>query len=301
MAGINTQITALDYNTLRNKIIEVIGTGAGSYGYGQSVKSQSVLQGQTVLKSQWDGLRYDIVNIKVHQNGVFPTIVEAGTVTGGVVRYSAADAYVNYNTLIDAARQNRFTLATGQYILSSKGSETYTSSWSTNASMTVTVDFATSEQARFFFNSGGKVRLSSTRTGGTSSQQNNAWTNLLSTVGEQDFGASTTQDVHYFTLTNNYQTYYQETATTPYSANAFRLEAKCDVANNATGTAKQVTIRVTWDDSYQDEGPPAPGDLVDGTLTLYVQEILASGYLQPTGTFTVAPPTSYSLSSITAT
>lgn len=301
MAGKNADITALDYNTLRNKIIEVIGPGAGSYGYGQEIKSSSVVSGQTITKAQWDGLRYDIINIKVHQDGVFPSIVEAGTGTAGVIRYSAADAYVNYDSLIDGARQNRFMVSTGQFILSSKNTTTYTSSWSNNASMTVTVNFNSATEARYFFNSGGKIRLSSTRTGGTSSQQNNAWTNLLSTVGEQDFGAQLGDGVHFYTLTNAYQIYYQETSTTPYSANAFRLEAMCNVANNNTGTATQVVIRVTWDDSYHDDGPPAPGDLVDGTLSLTTQEILARGYLQPSGNFTVVAPASYSFSSITAT
>ena len=47
-------------------------------------------------------------------------------------------------------------------------------------------------------------------------------------------------------------------------------------------------------------GTPAipPGDLVDGTLTLTVDQVRPSGFLQPSGTFTTVGPSSSSLSAI---
>jgi hypothetical protein len=65
----------------------------------------------------------------------------------------------------------------------------------------------------------------------------------------------------------------------------------CNVANNSAGTANIITFRVSWLDGYFDPGPepsPAPGDLVDGTLTLSVDAVRASGNLIPSGSFTVA-------------
>jgi hypothetical protein len=59
-----------------------------------------------------------------------------------------------------------------------------------------------------------------------------------------------------------------------------------------------VTIRITLNDAYVDLGPPSPGDLVDGTLTLVAEEIKAVGVLQPTSSaFSITSP-SYVMSAI---
>ena len=73
----------------------------------------------------------------------------------------------------------------------------------------------------------------------------------------------------------------------------------CSEATNINGTASQITFRITWRDNYTDPGAPAPGDLVDGTLTLLVDELKASGPLLPGGAFTITSPT-YSASAISA-
>ena len=117
-------------------------------------------------------------------------------------------------------------------------------------------------------------------------------------MGIRSFGADTDPLVNYYTLTSSFQIYYQNSLSTPYSANNYRLEAKTDVANNSTGTATILTLRVTLTDAYVDPGPAVPpGDSVDGTLTISVEELKASGSLIPSGTFTISSP-SYSLSVI---
>jgi hypothetical protein len=152
-------------------------------------------------------------------------------------------------------------------------------------------------------NSGSKIRFTSSRTGGTTSPQNNAWSNLLSTtIGTVNFGANTPSTANFYTLTTSYQQIYQLASSTPYSANYYAIEALCNCtdATNANGTASTVTFRITWRDNYTDPGPPAPGDSVDGTLNISIEELRASGLMQPSGTFTVAGPTGYSVSPITA-
>jgi len=295
-----SNIEALDYNSIRTKVLEVLGIGSGTYGYGQSLQSTPAVSGQIITKAQWEGLRYDIINIKVHQDGTTPSIVIPGAATGGVISPSAADAPTRYNTLIDLARTQRFNLGIGQFTLSSEGSATTSSAWSSTATATLTVTFSTADEARYFFNSGGKIRMYSTRTGGSATSQNTSWTNMLTTAAEQDFGADTHPTCSFYNLTNSYQQYYILSGSSAYAGNTFKLEAKCDVANNSAGTAKVVTLRATWQDLYTDPGTPAPGDQVDGTLTLFAQEIKASGTLQPSpaaGSFTITSPT-YSFSTI---
>lgn len=302
MADSGTQIFASEYVTIQDKAQSLLGTGTGSRGYGQTVQSTDVFIGNNITKAQWDLLRYDITSIKMHQDGVMPNIVTVNV--GDPITYGAASPNNNYDTLLETAIANRFQIASNQSLVTSKGSTTYSSAWSTSASMTVTVTFSTADQARHFFNSGGKVRVTPSLAGGSATQQVNAWKNLLASVGTKSFGADTDPITNYYTLTNSYQTYYQTSMTTPYSANNYRLEARTNVADNSTGTATVLYVRISLNDTYVDPdvvhgASHPPGDSVDGTLTIAVDELKASGALFPSGTFTITSPT-FSLSSISA-
>lgn len=293
------RISSVDYNTIRNKVVDILGTGSATKGYGQTVQSTAVTAGNTITKAQWDALRYDIINIKVHQDGETPPIVSVPT--GQPIRFGAGHPNSNYDSIIDQATLARFNIGGGQSIVSTKASGTYTSSWSTLAEAELTVTFSTADEARYFFNSGGKLRFTSSRIGGTVSSQNNAWTNLLSAVGTQIFGGNIPANVNFYTLTNSYNDgiFYTLSSSTPYSNNNYQLAAKCNVSSNVSGTATTLYIRIRWTDSYVDLGAPAPGDLVDGTLSIQVEEFKATGSLEPTGSFTITSPT-YSLSTISA-
>lgn len=302
MTASGTQIYASEFVTIQNKAESLLGTGTATRGYGQTVASADVFQGNTITKAQWDALRYDIINIKVHQDGVMPAIVQVNT--GDPIGYGASNPNSNYDTLLEQAIKNRFLLASNQSIATSIGTATSTSTWATAASVTLTCTFSTANQARYFFNSGGKVRFTPTLTGGSGTAQNNAWINFLTSVGTKAFGADTDPFVNYYTLTNSYQTYYQGSLSTPYSANNIRFEARTNVADNSTGTATVLYLKVSLNDSYVDPdtiygGSEPPGDSVDGTLTISAEEVKAAGTLQPTGSFTITSPL-YSLSSITA-
>lgn len=295
---IGSNITAAGFVTIQNKAESLLGPGAGTRGYNQTVLSSDVFSGNQITRAQWDLLKTDIVNILYHQNGELPNIVSVNS--GDVIQYGAGHPNNNYDTLLETATANRFRVAASQSAVSSKGSATYTSAWSSSAQFTLTVTFATADQGRYFFNSGGKVRINTTITGGTGNAQHNAWVNFLNSVGIRSFGADTDPLINYYTLTNSFQTYYQNSLSTPYSANNYKLEARTNVSNNSTGTATILTLRVTLTDAYVPTGAaPAPSDQVDGTLTMAIEELKAVGTLIPSGTFTIASP-SYSLSVISA-
>ena len=293
-------ISATDYNTIRTKIFNVMATGAGNSGYGQTTFSSLVAEGNSVTKTQWDALRYDIYNALLHQTGSAAALTTVSV--GDVVRYGASQPNFQYNTFADTATTNRFNLGTGQFVTEAIDSKTYSSSWVNSLTATATITFSTAEQARFFFNAGGKIRFASARTGGSSEAQNTSWSNLLSGAGTQAF-AGGLSGINFFSLTNAYQTFYTVGGSAAYSANQWRLEALCNVSSNTTGTANSITFRATWIDNYTDSGAggspnPPPGDLVDGTLTLTVDQVRPSGFLQPSGTFTTIAPSSSVVSAI---
>ena len=295
-----TQILAAQYVTIQDKAQSLIGTGSETRGYGQTVQSADVFSGNAITKAQWDALRYDLINIRVHQDGVLPNIVTIAV--GDPIGYGAASPNSNYDTLLETAISNRFRIDASQSVVTAKTSATYTSSWSNSLTTTLTLTFSNSNEARYFFNSGGKIRLTPTIAGGTVTPQYTAWVNILNSIGTRSFGADTDPFVSYYNLTNTFQTYYTSFASSPYSNNSYTLEARTDVANNSTGTATQLFLRVTLADSYVDPDVATgnvepPGDSVNGTLTISVSELKAAGSLQPSGSFTITSPT-YSLSAI---
>lgn len=294
-------ISATDYNSIRTKIINVMSTGSGNFGYGQTTFSSLVSAGNTVTKTQWDSLRYDIYNAILHQTGSAASLVQVAV--GDVIRFGASNPNSQYDTVANTAVTNRFNLGTGQFVTEAINSTSFTSSWYQSVSATASVTFSTAEQARFFFNAGGKIRFASTRTGGNGEAQNTSWSNLLSSAGAQSFVGGPS-GINFFSLTSSFQTFAEISGSSAYSNNKWRLEASCNVASNTLGTANVVNFRITWLDAYTDPvpggGTPAipPGDLVDGTLTLTVDQVRPSGFLQPSGTFTTVGPSSSSLSAI---
>ena len=297
-----TNVFAAQYVAIQNKAESIIGTGSGTLGYGQTVQSSDVFSGNTITKAQWDLIKFDIINIKLHQDGNIPSVVNVNV--GDPIGFGASSPNTNYDIILNDASAKRFLIAGSQSVVAAKASQTYSTPWSTQAQATLTVIFADANQGRYFFNSGGKIRFTSSLVGAAVSPQITAWVNFLNAVGTQGFGADTDPAVNYYTMTNSYQTYYQNFLSSSYSANSYRLEARTNVSNNSTGTATQLEIRITLLDSYIDPDVASgasfpPGDVVNGTLTISVSELKASGQLQPSGTFSITSP-SYSLSSISA-
>jgi hypothetical protein len=227
--------------------------------------------------------------------------------------------YSQYDAFANTLTTNKFSVAVSQASTTAKGSKSHTwpsatlgTFWNGTVSSIVQVSFSSAAQARYFFNSGGEIRFASSRTGGATSptpghQQNTAWTNLLSptTVTPKAFGGNKpstgtapADGNNFYRLTSTYQIWSTSTASSPYTSNVFRISARTpSVPINILGTATVIEFLVEWIDGYVDPGPavpenPAPGDQVDGTLTLAVNTYEATGVLQPsgTGTFTVESP-----------
>lgn len=305
-------ISVTDYNNIRTKVVNVLGTGSGSSGYGQTVQSSSVSVSSLVTKAQWDALRFDLYNCLFHQTGTVPTLTTVNV--GDTIRYGAGHPNNQYDSQADVAVSNRFNLGSGQFLTNTNvATATKGDAWYSQAYADLTCTFGTADQARFFFNSGGEIRVTTSRTGGSSTSQNSSWSSILASAGTRVFGGqlpsggfSPMNGENFYRLTSSFQTYYQINASGAYSSNSYRLQARCNVSDNSAGTANIVYIRILLSDPYTDPpnvGPLAgsypPEDTVDGTLTTTISEVRASGVLQPapsTGNFTITSP-SYSLSS----
>jgi len=312
---VNDIITQAEYNNIRNKVIGVLGTGSGNSGYGQPLNSSAVALGTRVTINEYANLRFDIINAWVHQAGSAPSAV-AVTVSD-TIRFSAVDAPVTtYDTLANTLIANRFNLGAGQSAVavpaSSPRSRTWTGTggdyWTSSISCTVDVQWPSSNQARFFFNSGGQIRITSTRSGGSlGTSQNTSWTNILSSAGTQSFGGnnpgtgtSPMDGQNWYRLTNSFQQYYTLAGSSPYGSNSYRLSSRVtDTADNSSGAAASSQFLVQFVDNYVDPGNSGLGDTpdtidaVDGTFSVAVSLVFATGVLVPSGfgNFTVTQPT----------
>lgn len=318
MAGVNTKILASDYNAIQADIEQILGTGSGQYGYGQTVFSSQVTTSDVVTVNEYAALRYDIINAYKHLFNATPPNVDA-KILGETIRYSNTDEPINYwANVTNSIETNRRNLAVaGQRSTTNHGTETFTGTWGANSTpqlyCNVTVEFLTSENARFFFNSGGSINFTSSRTGGSTTAQNTSWTSLLSTAGTRTFGGNTpgtgvnpNDGTNWFRMSNTPQEWSSVVASSPYALNEWNILANTGdgVSDNSSGSSRIINFDIYWLDNHVALGGPSatgspvqPGgfgpDAVDGTISLTVQTIEAAGVLDPVGSgnFEVETPT----------
>lgn len=277
-----------DYNQLRNKIANVFGNGYTNRGYGQKLNSSRAIEGSLIRSDQWNAVADDLANTVIHQTGSFPTL----PVFDNSRSINLTDLN-NLNLLADTLDSNRFSVGAGRNIITTVARRTNTQPWAIRAQTLLTITFETSNDARYFFNSGGKIRFSSSRSGGTNTPQNSAWSVLLNSVGTLDFTGQSGVLLGFYDLTDSYQIWFQQNLSTPYSSNYFRIEMSSDVPSNITGIAKVLYFKITWEDLYA-----GPSDKIDGELSVDVSEIKAQGPLKNDENFFIKDPV-YDLAEIT--
>ena len=175
-------IQAADFNGFASlgspNINNMWSTGSGSTGYGQTAVPSATV-GAIVNYSEWASLINAINNSALHQGTAMTALpVPAST---DEITYLA-----DLSTDLSLVTTNRLNCSASGTDITTTG--TRTADWGTNASIptvssTVTVTFASAAQARYFFNCGGTIRLSCSRSGGTSTPVNTAWTDLCTNLG----------------------------------------------------------------------------------------------------------------------
>lgn len=324
MASVDSKILQADYNSIRSKVVAVLGSGTADSGYGQTLQSSAVTNSSRVTINEYSNLRYDLFNAYKHIFGTFPpasqpqigntvrvsslgiTVSEFDISEFNIAEYNlvtiglAESPYPQYDLLANQIVSNRFTIAPGESGTTATVSSSRTTSWVSECTCLITFNWSNAAQARYWFNSGGRIRISASRAGGANTAQNSNWTQILNAAGTINFGgafpsANTTPNdgTNWYRTTSTFAPYSTISGTTAYTANRYLLEARCvGVASNSAGTAAQGEIRVRFRDLYTDPGPPLPNDVVDGTLTVSVSTLFAAAttLVPGSGVFTVEQP-----------
>lgn len=164
----------------------VWGVGNGDKGYGQTTLPvlSAVTAGQTVTATQWATMLNRISSAASQQGSSITSITNP--VAGDTI-----SAYAALSTNITTIYNNRLNCATAGSSITSGGSTDRTTSWATSVTFTQTVTFASGDAARYFFNAGGRITQSWSRTGGSVNDQNTAITNLCTACGTLTYTAGT--------------------------------------------------------------------------------------------------------------
>jgi hypothetical protein len=162
-------------------------TGSGDAGYGQTAVN-TVTAGTTVSFNPWNTLITNMASAAAHQGTTITAITPP--VTGNLVSYLSA-----LSTNLASINTNRLNAAAVGTDITTTG--TRTASWGNNLSIptvtsTITVTFASAAQARYFFNTGGAVLVSCSRTGGVGSPEDVSWSDLCTAVGSLGLPAVST-------------------------------------------------------------------------------------------------------------
>jgi hypothetical protein len=281
-AGVGQKIESGDYSTIKQKVDLVLGVGSGQSGYGQTTTSPTVSTGNTISAADWIALRNDIAKVYQHQTGgTLGGVAETSTSYSGSNLVSPQSGVTviseairgQFNYMADRITTNKFNAGSGQLADTTLVSGTSNQPWNNVLTQTVTVTFASSNAARYFFNAGGKIRASANTNGGTSTTKDQSWTTLLAGIGEVAIDYSN----FYGLTTNDSQIVKTNSSVGAYTSNYYKLSARVD--NASTPSVLTLTINFA-DDAF---GPP--DDNVDATITSTVKAST------PTGAFTLTAPT----------
>jgi hypothetical protein len=299
VAGTDTVIPS-DFNNARTNVNFLLGTAAdvtlgtytanNTYGYSQGGASVSAAStGGLIFADNATGgfkrLQDDVQSLCAFLGQTVRTGVGTDVTTATTI---AATTWNNLMLNIKDCWDNRFTPASTT--MSSDSNVTRTTAWTSTLTQVTTWTFASESAARAFFNAGGRIGVSSTRSGGAASTQNTDWTNLLSSMGDvlltfNDTVASsgTVAGIGFYELTASNQQLYIKFGSGAYASNFFRVDGRVNSITDPT----QVILTTTWSDPYTaaaaaaadgaigPDGVPSSGDetsgytdSIDGTLTL---------------------------------
>jgi hypothetical protein len=178
-----SQILASDYNTFTTTaggLNDIWATGSGDKGWGQTAFT-SAATGGTVTATQWSTLVNNLATSGTQTNTTITS--RTAPVTGNIIGILA-----NVATDINSVTTNRGNAAASGTISSTwtgsiakttptgSGGAAWTITW------TQTITFPSADQARYFWNAGGLVRLDMSKTS-TGTDIDADWNTFVGTVG----------------------------------------------------------------------------------------------------------------------
>lgn len=259
------------FNQIQDKVSKILGEGSGNFGYGQTnLSSSRVLEQGLITAEQMNNLRADILRIRQHQLGenranlisTHPEYLKQVVGTGEIVDrdFIADQHFSNAETALVNASNDRFYIGGDpsgslQYTL-----ETYldapngpgtvggsrsvrTEQWSSTLEHIVKIDFRNANEARYFFNAGGEIRMTPSISSGNGDAKYQSWQTLLNIyVGSVRMGYNYTKNdgtggggqtaKGFYQLVSTPTLIYRKSSDPNYQTNAYEVYASVNSPNN---------------------------------------------------------------------
>jgi hypothetical protein len=288
-------ITAARINNLQSSIALILGSGSGQNGYGQTVTSLPVNNtGDVVEATDMNAIYADILKARIHQVGVgdigIAEVIQNLNIVAEQTSSFINDAgiistdpdgfkkgIVDFENLMSQVQADKQLIHPTQSALEPAISSARTSSWNGLIYHEVAVTFSSADAKRFFFNTGGEIRISANNTG-SSTPKGLDWSQLCSQVGTVKFSANSTisttgggSSIGNYNLTSAFQNVYQKVGSGTYSAiyagNIYTIKARSDIDT-------RIIFRIEFNDVVTDNNVD---NNVDGRLESVIQHYRADG------------------------
>lgn len=273
----NDKVLPGDWNPIQAKIQKVIGTPDGTtvnYGYNTAVSSSQVAANGKITGAQWNALRTDINKAYTLQTGSASDLTTRASTD--IIKYTDL---TTISAKADTADTNRTAVSTGALnYVAGPGYANIGGSW--NGVLTPinnTITWADNNAFRGFWNGGGRIIITGSRSGGDATSQNQGWSNLLSNMGSivltrtgmfqsgqgwngtfyNSFNTTGAYGTNYTNWTEAFRIYDQDTN---YTANYAQVYLYWNTADNFTKTSLSVLVYYVDNHAALGAGP----DYVNG-------------------------------------
>ncbi len=304
-------IASADYDNMVANVYRQLGTpndvtlgtytASSTYGYNQATGSLDAATGETINASSTDNgyknLQDEVQSLATFLGHSLNTSSSSDSSSGDSI--TATD----WSNLMDDVKDvfdARLSVPSSSLTTDASGSDSRTTAWGSASEPEIqhifTLTFSSEAHARAFFNAGGEVLFTGSRSGGTSGSaagtigsQNSNWTSLLSGMGTITFNLNnvtssastgTSANKGFYELTTSDQQLYIKYGSGSYASNYYQIKGKVNSTTNPTVLTFTVCMR---DDHALGDGIGPDGidgnsddsdgfvDSVDGTITSTIQ------------------------------
>jgi hypothetical protein len=290
-------IDSARFNNLQARIELILGNGAGTNGYGQTLASANVTSdgSQVVEASDINNIYTDMLKARVHQVGPNDISIAQMTQNLNVVAEDesffvddsgqttadpegAKKGLVDFEELMTDIETDKFVVHTSQANLLPAINSVRTTNWNGLIYHEVAVTFTSEDARRHFFNTGGQLRFTCQNTL-AATPKGLDWAELCTEVGTVIFNYDSTtstgdgsgSSIGNYDLTGANQVIYQKVGSGTYSGiyagNLYTIKARTDGVN-------RIIFRIEFNDVVTD---PDVDNNVDGRLESVVQQYVATG------------------------
>ena len=278
------------------------GVGATVYGLGQATIPSVVAGDHTLTASQWNTLLAGIDNVANHTNDSMTarTQVTAGDTVA--IKAAVAADLATLAASVAAGSPNATAIAASSALQTvTSGSE----GWDASATQEVSATFANGNNMRYFFNAGGKIRITVGIVAAATSDKDTAYANLGTAIGNFDINllTSTRSGSGETLTTDGLANGFQDLGTgytvlikltsdnTGYTGNHIVISAKTTGGAGNSGDATVLTIKMVATDGAADT------QYTDGNLSSIAVGAKDTPKMVTT-LYTVAPTTAQGLNPV---